>query len=314
MIATQPKNARITREAILKKHAAFFAVGDRARTFRTGGLLASAAANRQLGHGWRFTWLMVRAVSIDPKVLRPLLREVKGTFRRRLQVAHRLVSRSKSNIYALASKTFSAQSRTHQIENEITRPSDWDSLAERWHNLYGYLSHDYSLIDAIIRKTKPQRILEIGCGSGRLVSVYLLQCVESILLQDISGRALDICRQRFFCQQHIRYFVGPILSLPESESFDLIVSRGVLMAITDDNEVTESLRYLVSRTRYFFINEAQIGDRVQLRDNPYLKKRNYVEIFNGFGFRVEGQGEITAEFGTRQSWMLFAKREGTTSC
>jgi hypothetical protein len=86
------------------------------------------------------------------------------------------------------------------------------------------------------------------------------------------------------------------------------------MAITDDNEVTESLRYLVSRTRYFFINEAQIGDRVQLRDNPYLKKRNYVEIFNGFGFRVEGQGEITAEFGTRQSWMLFAKREGTTSC
>jgi ubiquinone/menaquinone biosynthesis C-methylase UbiE len=170
------------------------------------------------------------------------------------------------------------------------------------------------LIDAIIGKTKPQRILEIGCGSGRLVPVYLLQCVESILLQDISSRALDICRQRFFCQQHIRYFAGPILSLPESESFDLIVSRGVLMAITDDNEVAESLRYLVSRTRYFFINEAQIGDRVQLRDNPYLKKRNYVEIFNGFGFRVEGQGEITAEFGTRQSWMLFAKREGTTSC
>jgi hypothetical protein len=86
------------------------------------------------------------------------------------------------------------------------------------------------------------------------------------------------------------------------------------MAITDDNEVTESLRYLVSRTRYFFINEAQIGDRVQLRDNPYLKKRNYVEIFNGFGFRVEGQGEITAEFGTRQSWTLFANKEATTSC
>jgi glycosyltransferase involved in cell wall biosynthesis len=61
----------ISREAIVKKRAKFFSVGDRAKKFPTGGLLSSAYANRISGHRWQSIILTARAISIDPTLLFP---------------------------------------------------------------------------------------------------------------------------------------------------------------------------------------------------------------------------------------------------
>src|SRR6516164_9572950 len=57
-----------TRKFILQRHPEFFAVGDRAKTFLTGGLLRSAEAKRRTGHALEALLLSTRAVTLDPKI------------------------------------------------------------------------------------------------------------------------------------------------------------------------------------------------------------------------------------------------------
>ena len=187
----------------------------------------------------------------------------------------------------------------------MTGSRDWESLAPAIHNQSGYLSHDYLILSQIIKKIGARSVLEFGCGSGKLVPVYLMHNIRSIWLQDVSGRALDLCRQRFFCQQQIRYIKGNVRSIPMPTAVDLIVSNRVLQHILDDEEFRETLSHLASLTCYFYINKSgmEIG-----RHDPYRKGRDYIQIFYDLGWDVAERGELTAEGGGLQSWMLFEKK------
>jgi glycosyltransferase involved in cell wall biosynthesis len=306
MIATQAQNEWITREVILKKRATFFAIGDRARTFRAGGLVSSAYAHRALGNRWLPIVLMVRAVSIDRDVLKLLFRESRVAVRRRLRPLGRLKRAARSIISGVGHGRRSVDRLNGDPPNPLEARRDWDSLASGLHERYGYLSHDYAVLGQVIDRTGARFILEIGCGSGRLVPVYLMHNVQTIWLQDVSGRALDLCRQRFLCQQQIRYFGGNVQSISSSTTVDLIVANRVLQHILDDAEFAETLAYLAAMTRYFYINETGIEEAIRHGD-PNLKGRDYARIFSDLGWRVEDRGDLTAEHGTRQFWLLFTK-------
>jgi len=294
MTATQPENERITRELILKRHTAFFAGRDRVRSFRAAGLVAAAYAHRVLGHRWQSIMLRARAISVDPKLLfsetktavRGVAREIKSNVQATIRRA-RQIHMSRSN------------------EQINLPPLDWDTQASTLHNQYGHLSHDFPVLGSVIDKTTARSVLEIGCGSGRLVPVYLAHNVQTVWLQDLSERALDLCRQRFFCQKHIRYIHGNVRSVPISAAPDLIVANRVLQHILDEGQLKEIMSYLVSMTRYFYVNEAGIEEAISI-NWPYLKGRDYIQIFRELGWHVADRGELTAEDGARQKWMLFA--------
>ena len=183
---------------------------------------------------------------------------------------------------------------------------NWECVAQWRHTVYGYLSHDYAVLGQVIETTGARFVLDFGGGSGRLVPVYLMHNVQAIWLQDVSGRALDFCRQRFFCQRQIRYFHGNVKSIPISTTVDLVVASRVLQHILDDTEFGETLNYLAPMTRYFYINEA--GSETWRRD-PYIIGRDYIRIFDVLGWRVTAQGELTCQDGTPQRWMLFKRKE-----
>src|SRR5262249_14598298 len=134
--------------------------------------------------------------------------------------------------------------------------------------------------------------------------VYLLHAMNPIWLQDISASALNICRQRFLPQKHIRYFEGGLEHMTVSPTVDLVVSNKVLQLILDENDFRRKLNYLSKRTRFFYVNEATIEDNFQ---DPYTKERDYNSIFQSLGFHLRDQGELEAEGGGRQSWKLFEK-------
>jgi glycosyltransferase involved in cell wall biosynthesis len=292
----------MTREVILKKRAPFFAVRDRARKFRIGGLLDSARAHRVLGHRWRPLVLTVRAAAIDPKLI---FSESKAAVRRRLRIVRQIERKLKLQIRQIGQKQLlNSKTNSHNlVETKISR--DWDSYAPALHDRHGYLSHDFAVLGHVIDKTEAHSVLEVGGGTGRLVPVYLTHNVETIWLQDISERALDLCRQRFFCQKHIRYFHGNVQSIPISAAPDLIVSDRVLQHILDDDEFKETMNYLTSMTRYFYVNEAGIEEAISLGVPYLLKGRDYVQIFRDLGCRLVEQDDLTAEGGARQRWMLF---------
>jgi glycosyltransferase involved in cell wall biosynthesis len=283
----------MTREVILKKRPSFFAVGDRARRFRAGGLLESARAHRALGYRWRPLELAARAVAMDRKLLLPETKTALWGLARKIKRNVQATIRGAGQIHASTSNK--------QIN---LPPLDWDSEAPIQHNRYGHLSHDFPVLGHVIDKTEARSVLEIGCGSGRLVPVYLTQNVQTIWLEDVSEQALDLCRQRFFCQKHIRYFLGNVQSIPISTEPDLIVANRVLQHILDDGEFTEMMSYLISMTRYFYINESGI-EEARLYNWPYLKGRDYIRIFRDLGCPLIERGELMAESGT-QTWMLFA--------
>ena len=299
MTAAQPENAWITREVILKKRSAFFAAGDRAKAFRVGGLVESAYVHRTLGHRWRPLVLTARAVAIDPKLM---VRESKAAIRRQLRLVRGIERKVKSTIRQINGKGNGHNSL------ETNASIDWDSYAPVVHKQYGHLSHDFPVLEHVIDKTESRSVLEIGCGSGRLVPVYLVHDLPTIWLQDVSEGALDLCRQRFFCQQQIHYFHGKVQRIPISAAVDLIVANRVLQHIFEDGEFKELIKHLTAIGRYFYINEAGIADGIKLH-NPYLKGRDYVEVFDRLRWHMADRGELTAEHGMRQSWMLFAKRE-----
>jgi glycosyltransferase involved in cell wall biosynthesis/ubiquinone/menaquinone biosynthesis C-methylase UbiE len=285
-----------TREFIVKRHPKFFATGDRAKVFRTGGLLRSAWAERGANRRLAALRLKLLAVAIDPQIL---FTETKSFLRRGYLLVRSLVRRTITQF-----KNFAAKLMVVDQSGEVAddAPRNWEALAPIIHQRYGYLSHDYPVLSDIIEKTGVRSILEIGCGSGRLVPVYLLHAMNPIWLQDISASALDICRQRFLPQKHIRYFAGDLEHMTVSAKVDLVVSNRVLQFLLDESDFRRQLNVLSKWTRFVYINEATIVDNFR---DPYMKGRNYNSIFQSLGFHLRDQGELEAESGARQSWKLF---------
>jgi glycosyltransferase involved in cell wall biosynthesis len=85
MSANQTDRDRITREVILKRHPAFFAVGDRKKVFRAGGFIGAAQAHRALGHRRQWALLMARAISVDPRLIYPETKAIVRTLGRKVR-------------------------------------------------------------------------------------------------------------------------------------------------------------------------------------------------------------------------------------
>jgi glycosyltransferase involved in cell wall biosynthesis len=285
-----------TREFIVKRHPKFFGTGDRAKVFRTGGLLRSAWAQRGANRRLAALRLKLLAVAIDPHIL---FNDTKSFLRRGYRFAWRLVGRTTIQFKSFAGKLIAVD---QSAEVEDGAPRNWEALAPIIHKRYGYLSHDYPVLSDIVEKTGVRSVLEIGCGSGRLVPVYLLHAMSPIWLQDISTSALDICRQRFFPQKHIRYFAGSVDHMTVGAKVDLVVSNRVLQFVLDENDFRRKLNFLSKWTHFFYVNEATIEDNFR---DPYTKGRNYNPILQSLGFHLRDQGELEAEGGARQSWKLF---------
>ena len=286
-----------TREFILKRHPKFFATGDRAKVFRTGGLLRSASAHRREKRPLAALLLTSRAIAIDPVIL------FSGTgsiLRRAYKLMRSIVRTTLTQFRHLARKLI-ADNLSSVVADDA--PRNWEALAPIIHQRYGYLSHDYVVLSDIIEKTGVRSVLEIGSGSGRLVPVYLLNAMNPIWLQDISASALNICRERFFPQKHIRYCEGGLEQMTVSPKVDLVVSNRVLQCIIDENDFRRKLNYLIKRTRFFYVNEATIEDA-----DSSMKGRDYKPIFESQGFQLRAQGELEAEGGRRQCWKLFEER------
>lgn len=287
-----------TREFISKRHQKFFSCGDRAKVFRTGGLLRSASAQQAAKRRLAALLLVSRAVTIDPMILITGLKSFLG---RRYRLVRSAVRKTITRFNNFARK-LTAADQGGEVADDA--PQNWEAVAPNVHHRSGHLSHDYPVLSDVIKKTGVQSVLEIGCGSGRLIPVYLLHGLSPIWVQDISTCALEICRRRFFHQKQIQFFAGDLEDMTLPSSVDLVVSTRVLQHILDEDNFMRKLNHLAKGARFFFINETTIGDNIR---DPNIKGRDYGSIFQSLGFDLRHQGELEAEGGRRQSWKLFEK-------
>jgi glycosyltransferase involved in cell wall biosynthesis len=291
-----------SREFIIARHAEFFSINNRKKQFKVGGLLKSAHACKAAGYGVSSYLLIAKAIKINPALLfretisagKNIVRDIVNGVRRRFSLGKRSAGHSRADIQ------FGERVRCDN------RTQHWDAVAADLHNRYGYLSHDYAVLGQIIEQTGARSVLEIGCGSGRLMPVYLEQKLDPIIAQDISAEAMKMCKQRFFCQNSIYFVESAVDGIPASLSVDLIVSTRVLQHIVDYAAVRRAIMYLAPRTRSFFLNEATSTDMLA-HNGPSTHAHDYEKIFEEVGFKLATFGKLHAERGTRQTWKLFEK-------
>src|ERR1700739_4353965 len=106
---------------------------------------------------------------------------------------------------------------------------------------------------ARLRSLKPQRVLELGCGTGLLLSRLGAEC-ESYLGMDFSGavirqlRAYVSTREDF---RHVELHEGQAreLSFLGDNSVDLVILNSVVQYFPDVDYLLEVLREAVRVTR-----------------------------------------------------------------
>ncbi len=163
---------------------------------------------------------------------------------------------------------------------------------------YGRDQADFPVVKRIIHKIAPQRLLDIGCGTGRLFPLYLEVSIPQVVGQELSTWALQQAHQRY-PQARFELTHQPITALPYPEKyFDLCISNRVLSAIRV-SDLPSVLKKIVHMSRYFYLNEFSLSDGGQ--PSSYWFRHDYLKILKSFcTFTVVATGLIE-----KQTYYLF---------
>lgn len=88
-----------------------------------------------------------------------------------------------------------------------------------------------------IKKDKPKRILEVGCGFGRNIKFLLESGIDSDKIEgsDISQSMIKLAK-KYINEKNIKLKVAEISNLPyKNKEFDLVLVHGVFMHVKPKN-------------------------------------------------------------------------------
>jgi len=157
------------------------------------------------------------------------------------------------------------------------------------------------LIARKLREIQPQTILEVGCGTGRLFSLYKdkpTTCVDSS--EKMLVRARRLCKRKGYT--NIRLLKMDICELRLGRCYDVAISSNVLLHISPD-KIHEAVRRICKHASEVICVEWVEEDGVDV-GNCYL--HDYVGLFNEQGFRMVDARSVPFE---KQRMYHFSKEE-----
>lgn len=99
------------------------------------------------------------------------------------------------------------------------------------------LAGERVLVEALEGLT-PRRVLDLGCGDGRLAALVLEHCpeVDQVVAVDRSAPMLARARQRFAGEPRVELRVGDLCEPVASGPFDLVVSGFAIHHVPDERK------------------------------------------------------------------------------
>lgn len=187
-----------------------------------------------------------------------------------------------------------------RFKSRFFRTIYWNLRAKDIHDKWGDGAEDFETLGRVIGAIKPNRLLDIGCGSGRCFSLYMSMEVPEVVGQDISPNALGICKKR---HTNLKYhlFCGGLEDLDYVDNyFDLIVSTRVLSAVLTE-QIESTVAKLCRLADAIYLNEMTDSDYQGA--SCYWFKHDYDELMGRNGFATVEKGSIG-----KQTWKLYKKR------
>lgn len=177
----------------------------------------------------------------------------------------------------------------------------WEAQAQPIHEQWGSTSHDFQLLRTLLQRYQPARLLEVGCGSGRLFGLYREQGIQEIVGMDLSAKALALAKVR---HPWIKTFQGSVetLALPD-DAFDLAICNRVLQHIPPW-AIATAVTNLCRCCRQVYVNE--LTERDQVPEEFFMFRYPYPQLFAAQGFHLLTAGNLG-----QQRYQVFGQRVAT---
>jgi SAM-dependent methyltransferase len=120
--------------------------------------------------------------------------------------------------------------------------SDEEFYATGRRDFEGVIQRDLALL-TWGRDPRSLRLLEIGCGIGRMTR-YLAETFGEIHAVDVSAEMIRLARERFQTCQHVHFYATSGVDFSEfpDDHFDLIISAYVFQHVPDQEVIAANLR------------------------------------------------------------------------
>lgn len=192
-----------------------------------------------------------------------------------------------------------------------------------------------SRIAPLLRLDGSQRILDVGCGTGRWAAEVAGAC-RAYHGVDASAGLIEFAREQFFAQSHCRFTVlsataVSLTALAEPEPFDRILCAGLLVYLNDDELALafDAFGSVAAPECLILLREPMgIRQRLTLQDHYseeleqrynaiYRSEAELVqaatERLSPLGFEITGSGDVYDDslnnrVETKQRWISLERR------
>ncbi len=170
-------------------------------------------------------------------------------------------------------------SSVEKIRNYWRDPNDGNNVLERYQSARAFKRSNY-LLSLITHLPRESKIIELGSGVGRNLSVLHNAGFTNINGIEISEKALNVMRKSYPELQHSKIHHSPIESiidnLPDKE-YDLVYTMAVLEHLPYESDWVFPEISRICKTNLITIEDEYTKS---WRHFP----RNFKEIFEGLGF------------------------------
>jgi len=142
-----------------------------------------------------------------------------------------------------------------------------------------FMKNQEKIVMKLLKKNKWKRILEVGCGSGRLTRhLATLPDIEKFVAIDISQDLVDNAKKNL-SNFRIEFHCTDLESFSADDKFDLIFSCEVMQHIPS-NEIEQILKKLVSLcTKKIVLVESYELNKINFSSGGYFFIHDYESIF-----------------------------------
>jgi ubiquinone biosynthesis O-methyltransferase len=144
-----------------------------------------------------------------------------------------------------------------------------------WRDLFYGLVNTYDYVDTTIKFCKGKRVLDIGCGLGRL-AIKAAKTAESVLAIDISEEAIRKARElsKKELLKNIEFQVTTFEKFSTKEKFDIIYMTEVIEHLYDIEKNFGKIASLLNAGGYLIITTPNANNRIhrfrQFTDTGFL--------------------------------------------